>query len=123
MNEQPSHISDNKRYFWNRQLPLESETCFFILVNALDVYMTYLLLQTSEFRESNEVANYFLSRFGFSGMIAFKFVVVAAVLMITQFIAARKLRTARWLLYTGTAITAAVVIYSCGLYYNFRFGG
>ena len=40
-----------RRSFWNHQLPLERETCIFILVNALDVFMTYLLLVTGNFRD------------------------------------------------------------------------
>ena len=69
-----------KLSIWVRRLPLETETCFFIFVNALDVFITYVLLNHSpQFQESNQVANYFLTRFGFRGMIYFKFALVTFV--------------------------------------------
>lgn len=93
-------------------LPLETETCFFILANALDAIMTRVLLRLPQFRESNEIADSILDRFGMPGMIAFKFIIVAAVVIIAQVIARRKLHVARYLLIGGTIIVFAVVIYS-----------
>ena len=111
---------DTPHSIWSRQLPLETETCFFILANALDVFMTYLLLSHGpEFQESNQIAAYFLARFGFKGMIYFKFVLVAFVTVVAQVIARTNPTTARWLLNAGTVITAAVVIYSAFLWIRF----
>jgi hypothetical protein len=112
-----------KSSFFRRELPLESETNFFILANALDVYLTYLLLQTNAFRESNEIANRILNRFGFNGMIAFKFAMVAFVCVVTQIIATKRLKTARFVLYLGIAVVLGVVIYSANLYYQYKFSG
>ena len=105
---------DNEKLnIWVRQLPLETETCFFILANALDVVMTYILLNHSpEFQESNQVANYFLTKFGFKAMIYFKFALVAFVTIVAQIIARTHLETARWVLITGTIIVGVVVAYS-----------
>lgn len=112
---------DNEKLsIWVRKLPLETETCFFILVNALDVAMTYVLLNHSpEFQESNQIANYFLGRWGFRGMIYFKFALVAFVTVIAQVIAMTRPRTAKWLLIVGTAIVGSVVIYSAYLWIRF----
>ena len=108
----PKGESGSKGFLFT-ELPLETETCFFILANALDVVMTYLLLNHGpEFQESNGVARYFLDRFGFSGMICFKFVLVAFVAVVTQLIARSHLKTARTVLVAGTAIVGAVVVYS-----------
>ena len=117
MNEVESGAPDNKPSIWVRQLPLETETCFFILANAMDVFMTYILLQQGpEFQESNQIANFFLSKYGFKGMIYFKFALVAFVTVVAQIIARTKPRTARILLNTGTAIVGAVVVYGAYLW-------
>ncbi|MEM7316896.1 MAG: DUF5658 family protein, partial [Planctomycetota bacterium] len=115
--------ASKQKSFFRRQLPLESETNFFILANALDVYLTYLLLRTHAFRESNEIANRILNQFGFNGMIAFKFGMVAFVCVVTQIIATKRLNTARFVLYLGIVIVLGVVIYSANLYYQYRFVG
>lgn len=100
------------RPFWRNQLPLERETCVFILVNALDVFMTYLLLVTGSFRESNQLANYFIAHWGIRGMVYFKFSLVAVVTVIAQIVARKNMSTGRKLLNFGSAIVAGVVIYS-----------
>ena len=104
------------RAFWNHQLPLERETCIFILVNALDVFMTYLLLVTGNFRESNQLANYFIAGWGIKGMVYFKFTLVAVVTVIAQIVARKKMSTGRNLLNFGSLIVAGVVIYSIALF-------
>lgn len=101
-------------------LPLQTETNFFILVNVLDVYMTYLLLLRGAM-EANPFANFVLERYGFHGMVWFKLIVVAAVCVIAQLIATRRIGTARFLLIFGTFIVSCVVIYSIRLFwFNFR---
>jgi hypothetical protein len=102
--------------FWNRQLPLETETCFFVLVNALDVFMTFILLYVGNFSESNTLANYFLSRWGVRGMVYYKFVLVGVIVTVTQIIAKNRPGIARRILNWGTAIVLGVVIYSCYLF-------
>jgi hypothetical protein len=105
---------------WSQPLPLETETCFFILVNALDVVVTYILLNHGpEFRESNQLANYVLTRFGFRSMIYFKFATVAMVTVVVQIIARTHLRTARWLLISGTVFVGGVVVYSLTLWLKY----
>jgi hypothetical protein len=101
--------------------PLEKQTSLFILVSALDFYMTYLLLSYGEeengesfFYESNPMARYFLD-WGIHGLIAFKFSIVAFVAVIAQVIATRQEHTARALLNFATGLVACVVIYSLTL--------
>ncbi len=112
---------EEKGSFFNRDLPLETATCVFILVSALDVFMTFILLNMDNFRESNGIANWILVKFGFKGMVYFKFALVVVVVMISQFIATRRIQTARRLLYAGSIITLCVVIYS--IYLFVRYGG
>jgi hypothetical protein len=111
MNQQSGKPGDWKSFFSDK-LPLQSETCFFILVSALDVYATYLLLARGGHEESNPFARFFFDRWGMDGMIAFKFTSVAVVCVIAQIIARRKLMTARLLLIFLTLLVSAVVVYS-----------
>ncbi len=111
------------RLFGPVQLP--QETLRFVLVNVLDYVMTYLMLYYSHLQasplqhllvESNPVAGYFIDRWGVEkGLLGFKLGMVAAICLITQRIALRQPRTARWVLNLGTLVTAVVVIYSLSL--------
>ncbi|WP_437204349.1 DUF5658 family protein [Planctomicrobium sp. SH664] len=109
--EAPS--SRSFRSLFLSQLPLERETSFFILANVLDFFMTYLLLWTGHFKESNPFAAYFLNHWGpIKGMLLFKLCLVTFVCLIAQIVAVKQLRSARFLLLLSTAITAGVVLYS-----------
>lgn len=110
---------DIRRVF-SGELPLQTETSFFILANVLDVFLTYMLLINGAI-ESNPFANYFLDRWGFHAMMIFKLVIVTLVCFIAQLIATKRIKTARFLLITGTLLVAAVVVYSINLYWlNYR---
>ena len=61
------------------ELPLETETCRFVLISLLDLFMTFLLLYFSNrgmmrnvVVESNPVARYFISGWGTTGLVWFK---------------------------------------------------
>ncbi len=97
-------------------LPLETETVWFVLVSALDVFMTYLLIQQPGFTEGNPVAAYFLNRWGIKGMVYFKFFMVAFVAVISQIIARTREETAARLLQFATLVVGGVVVYSLLLY-------
>jgi len=89
----------------------------FILINTLDIFMTYLLLTMGAI-EANPIANFFLEKFNFDGMIFFKLVIVAGVCVIAQIVADKSIRKARNLLNLGSILVGAVVIYSVLLYVN-----
>jgi len=102
------------------KLPLQTETSFFILANVLDIFMTYILLINGAI-EANPLANFILQRWGFHAMIVFKLVIVVVVCIIAQLIATRNVKTARFLLVTGSVLVGLVVAYSMNLYWlNFR---
>lgn len=105
-----------KRAF-TRQLPLQDETTFFILVNVLDYFMTNVLIKTGAI-EANPIAAYALSRWGFPGMVAFKMGIVAAICILAQIVALKSLNRARFILMAGIVITGGVVIYSGFLLYG-----
>ena len=128
-----------KDSFWyalfHKPRVLEKETCLFILVSALDFFMTFILLYMNEKRlhqgytlhggyylgeslyiESNPVARFFLNHWGIKGLLYFKFVMVAFVVLIAQYIAQTHYKAAKFLLILGTTIVAIVVVYSFYLY-------
>ena len=96
---------------FRRQLPLQSETSYFILINVLDIIFTNALLRSHAI-EANPLANYFLKHWGFPGMIAFKLALVAGVCLVTQLIAVHHLKRAKQVLTIGCGIVGLVVAYS-----------
>jgi len=113
-----SIVDQGKLIFWHlfqRPLPFQSETSFFILVNVLDIVMTNILLRFNAI-EANPFAQYFLIRWGFWGMIAFKMVTVALVCVLAQIIAVRSIARARFVLIAGIVLVSLVVVYSFALF-------
>lgn len=95
-------------------LPLQNETTYFILVNVLDIFMTYLVMSFGAV-ESNPIANFFYDRYGFAGMIAFKLILVAIVCTTSQIVARKNMRYAKFILWTGIIVVGLVVLYSMKL--------
>ena len=98
-------------------MPLQNETVYFILANVLDIFLTYMLLRYGAI-EANPFANFVLVNWGFVGMITFKLAIVAMVCVIAQIIAVSRPKTAKFLLWVGTLIVAAVVAYSMLLFWT-----
>lgn len=99
------------QHWYNRQLPLQSETSWFILVNVLDIVLTNVLLQRGAI-EANPIANFVFIQFGFAGMIALKLASVAFVCVAAQLIALKSPSKARGLLWFGSILVGAVLVYS-----------
>ncbi len=105
-----------------RHLLFETEISWFVLVGALDVFLTYILLRASNegfsrsiVIEGNPIARWVLSRWGMNGMVLFKFAMIAVVVTIAEVVGRSRPNTARGLLWSGTAVVGAVVIYSARL--------
>ena len=100
-----------------RSANVQQEMALYVLVSALDVFMTYILLsrEGSVFVESNPVARYFINGWGTKGMVYFKFGTVALVCVLAHVIAQRRPRVAQYLLRGAIALVAIVVIYSLKL--------
>ncbi len=123
MKKTPYHSPLGRMFFWGfrQNLPLETETTVFILVNVLDFAMTYWMLMHRElgignFYESNPVARFFLNHWGVKGLLIFKMAVVAFVCVIAQIVATKREASARFLLVVGTIVVLAVVVYSLKLF-------
>jgi len=96
------------------KLPLQDQTTYFILVNTLDIFLTYLHLRTGNV-EANPIARFFINQWDIVGMVAFKLTIVATVCVIAQVVALKSLQRAGRLLNFGTAFIACVVLYSVWL--------
>ena len=101
------------------ELPLETETCRFVLTSLLDLFMTFLLLYFSNrgmmrnvVVESNPVAQYFISGWGTMGLIWFKIAMVTIIVLIAQVIATKRPLVAQCVLNGATLFVGSVVVYS-----------
>ncbi len=103
--------------FLTRKLPLQNQTTLFILINTLDIFMTYILMQFGA-NEANPIANYFFQKYNIKGMIFFKLMIVAAVCVIAQIVATKSIGKGKNLLTLGSILVGAVVIYSVLLFVN-----
>lgn len=104
------------------ELPLETETCRFVLISLLDLFMTFLLLYFSNrgmmrnvVVESNPVARYFISGWGTTGLVWFKIAMVTLIVLATQVVATRRPAVAQLLLNGATLFVGSVVVYSAFL--------
>ena len=104
------------------ELPLETETCRFVLISLLDLFMTFLLLYFSNrgmmrnvVVESNPVARYFISGWGTMGLVWFKIGMVTLIVLATQVVATRRPSVAQLLLNGATLFVGSVVVYSACL--------
>jgi hypothetical protein len=107
-------VADSFHSIWKGPLPLQSETSWFILLNVLDIILTNILLRMNAV-EANPFANYVLVRYGFTGMIAFKLASVAIVCILSQLVATKSMVKGKAILWLGSLIVAAVLLYSCRL--------
>ncbi len=105
------------RSAYQKQLPLQSETSYFILANILDFFLTYLLLVNGGI-EANPIANWIYQRWAFGGMLVFKLASVTFICLLAQYIALRSRSHARFVLLAGTVIVAMVVGYSAWLFHS-----
>ena len=109
------------------ELPLETETCRFVLTSLLDLFMTFLLLYFSNrgmmrnvVVESNPVAQYFIGGWGTFGLVWFKIAMVTIIVLIAQIIATKRLLLAQYVLNGSTLFVGSVVVYSTFLLFQNR---
>lgn len=102
--------------------PMEHEVALFFLVSFLDFFMTYWMIYPREsgprFGESNAIANWFLSGWGFRGLLYFKIGICLFIVLATQAIHSRRPRVAKGILWLGIAVTSLTVVYSGALYFR-----
>ena len=103
------------------ELHLSPEMWVFLLFSVADVVLTVKLLSHGGHVESNPVARFFLYSWGPKGLVYFKFALVAAVCVIAQIIALKRIEIARMVLSFALLAVGVVVAYSSGLYFRATF--
>ena len=109
---------DAGRDIFRQRIPLPMETLAFVALNLADVVLTHaLLVDDPAVRryESNVVAAAWIELAGTAGMVAFKFVLVAIILVICQMIHKYRPPVARRLLNFMCMLVAVVICYSLAL--------
>lgn len=103
-----------EREGWHRRsVLLESEVSWLLLLSVMDIFCTWTLLQRGpHFVESNPVAAWFFHRFNVRGLVAYKFLLIAAVVVIAELVERVKPGRGRFVLRIGIIGAAAVVLYS-----------
>jgi hypothetical protein len=91
-----------------------------VLVNALDLILTWILLVGGGAYEANPLAARILDNFGWTGLAGLKLVSVALVLGVTVIVNGRHPIIARRLLKADCVVMTAVVAYSCLLFFQGR---
>lgn len=103
---------------FDRWRAIETPAMWFVLMNVLDAAMIYIMYAIPRAEddpmavESNPIARFFLDRWGFHGMFAFKLASAFTVCVIAYLIAIRDLTASRRLLSFATVMVLAVVVYS-----------
>ena len=83
-----------------------------VFVSALDVIMTRVILFFGG-TEINPIADFIIANWGRLGMSIFKFIIVAFVIIVCEFISRRNMIASRRLAVTSIAISTVPVCWSC----------
>jgi hypothetical protein len=88
--------------------------CLFAGLSLLDLILTWKLVQSSEGQvyESNPVANWWLGRYGWPGLAAFKLAAVLLVVLLAAVVTRYRPRTGNRVLTFACSSVAVVVLYS-----------
>lgn len=83
----------------------------FVILNGVDVVITYMGMAAGHLTEVNPIADFFIDHWGLTGMLWFKFGIVAFVMVMVKIIARRHEHLSRGVLIVGNLIVGAVVVY------------
>lgn len=83
-----------------------------VLIAALDLMLTHRVLSWFGGREVNPVALSVLVRFGFTGLVVYKFLLVSVVVGICEFVGRRVYNKGWWLARIAVAISAVPVVFA-----------
>jgi hypothetical protein len=90
---------------------LQGMACGLLALSAADLFMTFTLLSKSPaYFESNPVAQWFFARWNMAGMVMFKFSLIAAVIVSSEFVERRRPGWGRFVLLIG-CLGAAYAVY------------
>jgi len=100
---------------------VQGMACGLLGLSAADLFMTFTLLRTSPaFFESNPVAQWFFARWNIAGIVLFKFSIIAAVIVVSEFIERRRPGWGRFVLLIGCCGAAYAVYKGYSLYLGYQ---
>ena len=120
LHSMPGERLSDRPSLMDRWRAIETPAMWFVLMNCLDAAMTYIVLNSHRplddgwkisGTESNQIAGYFLDRWGIKGLFGFKLASAVFVCAIAFIISLKSVSTARRLLAFGTVVLLGVVIY------------
>ncbi len=89
-----------------------------VILSAADLFMTFTLLRRSAaFFESNPIAQWFFVRWNMTGMVFFKFSLIAGVILLSEIIERKRPGLGRFVLLVGCLGAAYAVVQGGRLYY------
>ncbi len=97
--------------FLVRPFPHRGLALLFVLLNVIDVVITYLGMASGHLTEVNPIAGFFIDHWGLKGMLWFKFLVVAFVMTLVKIISRRHPASSRNVLLFGNLAVGIVVVY------------
>ena len=113
MSDRGRRQAKNRATWRSRSVVLESEIAWLILLSILDVFLTWALLYRGpRFVESNPVAAWVFRRYNIAGLVAYKFLLICAVIVIAEMVERIKPGRGSFVLRIGILAAAAVVVYS-----------
>ena len=95
---------------------LANESLLLVILSACDLFITYLLLwRGGHFYEANPLARWFFDRWNIAGMTAFKFGLVAIIIVLCEIIERHKPRVGRAIVILGCVAALIVSIHGLRL--------
>jgi hypothetical protein len=94
---------------------LGPESLVLVLLSAGDLLVTYSLLWQGRFYEANPVARWVFNHWNIAGMTAFKFGVIAGVIVLGETIERHRPGVGRAILILGSVAAAAVMVHGLRL--------
>lgn len=91
--------------WFRRHLHYPAAYTWLVFVASMDIMMTWVILHSGG-REVNPLAEAVIHRFDLPGIVAFKFVLVAVIILISEVVGTRRPAVGRW-------FAAAAVLVSC----------
>ena len=95
---------------------LANESLLLVVLSAGDLFVTYMLLwRGGHFYEANPLARWFFDRWNIAGMTAFKFGLVAIIIVLCEIIERHKPRVGRAIVILGCVAALIVSIHGLRL--------
>lgn len=99
------------------ELVLAREGSWLVLLSVADLITTYALMRHGVGAyEANPIANWWFARWNVAGLAAFKFAVIAGVIVLAEYAERRRPWRGRVVLWVGIVATAAVFLKGLSLY-------